>query len=120
MQPVKPAGSQPGFVGMKLAAGQIVTTTSGRPTSPFPKVEIDTNRKAANTIKRTQDWLITNAIEEASARDDGFNRRSFETARKSPSPADLDSAELYLFDPAFLRPAQPRFLKPLCAPTEAL
>lgn len=105
---------------MKLAAGQVVATTSGRPTSPFPKIEFGTNRKAANTIKRTQEWLIANAIAEASARDDGFNRRSFEAARKSPSPADIDCAEFYLFDAAFLRPAQPRLLKPLCAPAKAL
>lgn len=51
------AAPQRGLVGMKLAAGQVVTTTTGRPTSPFPKIEFGTNRKAANTIKRSQEWL---------------------------------------------------------------
>lgn len=98
---------------MRLGAGDVATTTSGRSTSPFPKIDLDSNRKATNTLKRVQLWLIENAISEATARGDGFNRRGFETALKSPSPADLDCAELYLFDADFLRPAQTQLLKPL-------
>ncbi|MFC5505427.1 hypothetical protein [Bosea massiliensis] len=109
-----------GSVGMRLAAGEVVTTTTGRSTSPFPKIDLESNRKATNTLQRVQQWLIANAISEASARDDGFNRRGFEAALKSPSPADLDCAELYLFDAEFLRPVQPRLLKPLGAQADAL
>lgn len=105
-----------GAVGMRLASGEVATTSSGRSTSPFPKIDLGSNRKAANTIKRAHEWLIVNAIAEAEARHDGFNRRAFEAARRSPSPADLDIAELYLFDASFPRQAQPRFLKPLCGP----
>lgn len=104
-----------GVVGLRLAAGEVASTSSGRATSPFPRAELGSDRKAANTLKRVRTWLIDNAIAEATARGDDFNQRSFEQARASASPADLDSAELYLFDPAFLRPVPAPFLKPLCA-----
>jgi hypothetical protein len=105
---------------MRPAAGEAVTTTSGRSTSPFPKIDLDSNRKATNTLQRVQKWLIENAISEATARGDGFNRRGFETAAKSPSPADLDCAELYLFDAEFLRPVSPQLLKPLGPQADAV
>ena len=105
----------PGVVGLRLAAGEVASTSSGRSTTPFPRIEMGSDRKAGNTLKRVRAWLIENAIAEAVARGDKFNRRSFEQARASASPADLDSAELYLFDPAFLKPVPAPFLKPLCA-----
>jgi len=86
-----------GEVGGMLAAGEVVTTSSGRQTTPFPKIDVDGNRKAVNTIKRVDQWLMQNAIDEARARGDEFNARQFEANLGRPSQADKDSAEEYLF-----------------------
>lgn len=107
-----------GAIGMKLSAGQVVLTTSGRETSPFPKISLDSNRKAQNTVRAVDRWLIDNALAEAQARGDDFNARQFQSASK-PSQADKDSAEEYLFgeQPAVV----PSILKPLspAAPAQA-
>lgn len=104
------AANRRGEVGGKIAAGEIVTTVSGRETTPFPKTDIGSNRKAVNTIKRIDYWLMDNAIAEARSRGDKYNLRQFEANRDKPSTADKDSAELYLFGDN--QPAVPRpFLK---------
>jgi hypothetical protein len=90
-------GPRAGKIGDKLAAGEVVTTASGRPTTPFPKGDVSTNRKAANTVKRIDAWLMENAVEEARARGDEFNLRQFEANKDRPQQADKDSAEEYLF-----------------------
>lgn len=35
-----------------MAAGEVVTTVTGRQTTPLPKIDMATGRKAGNTIKR--------------------------------------------------------------------
>lgn len=108
-----------GSAGMKLAAGEVVTTSSGRKTAPFPKVDISNNGKTQNTLKRVNDWLFSEALAEARSRGDDFNARQFGAVnRLNPSPADKDSAEEYLFgqQPAVV----PSILKPLTpSPTAA-
>ncbi|WP_423454267.1 hypothetical protein [Ottowia sp. VDI28] len=100
-----------GKVGEMLGSGEVVLTSSGRATSPFPNVSTDTSRKAVNTMKAVDQWLMQNALDEARLRNDGFNARQFESALNKPQQADKDSAEQYLFGE---QPAVPRqILKPL-------
>ena len=107
--------TQPGEVGMKLASGQKVLTATGRETSPFPKVSLDTNRKVTNTVKAVDRWLMQNALDEARARGDNFNARGFEHNLEKPSQADKDSAEMYLFDKESVQPSRQPLLRPLTA-----
>lgn len=106
-----------GKVGDMLSAGEVVLTATGRKTTPFPaKLDITSNRKAGNTVKRVDQWLMDNAVEEARARGDEFNLRQFEHNREKPSPADKDSAEVYLFDQESVQPIPKPLLKPLVPP----
>jgi hypothetical protein len=87
-----------GEIGGKLAEKEIVLTATGRETTPFPKLNWGSNRKAINTTKRVDQWLIENARAEAKARGDDFNSLQFDNMDlKNLSPSDKDSAELYLF-----------------------
>jgi len=86
-----------GAVGIKLAEGEIVRTSSGRLTSPFPKIGFGSDRKASNTLKRVDQWLMENAVAEAEARGDGFNALQFRASMSMPQKCDKDSAEEYLF-----------------------
>ncbi len=88
-----------GYIGMKLSAGEVVLTKSGRPTTPFPRLALDSERKITNTLKRVEAWLRDNAIAEAAARRDQFNQRNFASETQLPMPqASKDGMELYLFD----------------------
>ena len=82
---------------MHLSAGETVITTTGRETTPFPKVDITTHRRAVNTVKRVDQWLMQNAIDEAVAHDDEFNLLQFKANLDRPQQADKEGAELYLF-----------------------
>ncbi|MES3674452.1 DEAD/DEAH box helicase family protein [Halomonas elongata] len=78
--------------------GETWRTAGGRDTTPFPKVDVSTERKARNTRRRADQWLIDNAQAEARSRGDNFNLRQFEQLRAdNMSPADQESAEMYLF-----------------------
>lgn len=101
---------RPGKLGDKLAAGEVVLTASGRPTTPFPKIALDTPRKSANTLKAVAQWLMGNALAEARQRGDRFNELQFEAAQRNPQQADKDSAEEYLFG------AQPRVVPSILRP----
>lgn len=111
-QPAPAARKEPrqGSVGMKLEAGEQVRTSSGRETTPFPKIDTTSKGKTTNTLKRVDQWLMQNALDEATARGDDFNARQFEANKDKPSQADKDSAEEYLFGeqpavaPSILRP----------------
>ncbi|EMK3528725.1 PLxRFG domain-containing protein [Pseudomonas aeruginosa] len=119
-KPEQPAALQAvrrGEVGGKLGSGEVVTTSSGRQTTPFPKVSVDSNRKATSTIKAVDQWLMQNALDEARSRGDEFNARQFEANLAKPQRADKDAAEEYLFGQ---QPAvQPRVLKPLAPKSTA-
>lgn len=107
-----------GEIGMKLAGGEVVLTSSGRKTTPFPKVSLGSNGQAAKTVAAADRWLLDNAAAEARARGDDFNAPTFEADAKLKSipPASKDAAEEYLFG---TQPAvRPPFLKPL-APAAA-
>jgi len=109
----KATGVRRGEVGGKMREGEVVITSSGRKTSPFPKVSFGTNRKATLTVRRGEQWLIKEAAEEAKSRGDGFNQRSFEQdiGVKNVPQASKDSAEEYLFGE---QPEIPKsILKPL-------
>lgn len=113
-----PATPRRGEIGMQLGAGEIVLTSSGRKTTPFPKVSLGSNGQAAKTVAAADRWLLDNAAAEARARGDKFNAPTFEADAKLKSipPASKDAAEEYLFG---TQPAVPRpFLKPL-APAAA-
>lgn len=113
-----PATPRRGEIGMQLGAGEIVLTSSGRKTTPFPKVSLGSNGQAAKTVAAADRWLLDNAAAEARARGDEFNAPTFEADAKLKSipQASKDAAEEYLFG---TQPAVPRpFLKPL-APAAA-
>jgi hypothetical protein len=83
---------------VRLAEGETATTSSGRKTTPFPKVDTSSNRKADNTVKRVDKWLWENAIAEARSRGDDFNLRQFESENPARLPqASKDSMNEYLF-----------------------
>lgn len=107
-----PAEPRKGEIGMMLGEGDVATTASGRTTTPFPKVDFDSNRKAINTEKRVQAWLQENAIAEAESRGDDYNARIFrnETPGRIPQ-ASKDAMEEYLFGQQPPVPAP--LLKPL-------
>ena len=103
-----------GTVGGKYAVGEIVNTSSGRATTPFPKIDLASERKAGNTLKRVELWLMQNAIDEARSRGDEFNTAQFEANLLKPQQAAKDSAEEYLFgqQPAVLPKLLKLFVKP--------
>jgi|688.fasta_scaffold943791_2 hypothetical protein len=85
-----------GFVGCKLASGEIVRTLSGRYTTPFPKF----SKITASLFKKVDKWLIQNAYDEAVSRGDDFNATIFkqDIDCKSIPTASKDAAEMYLFE----------------------
>lgn len=104
-----------GEVGQLLGSGDVVMTNTGRRTTPFPKVSLKTNRSVAMTMKKVEAWLMENALDEALARGDDYNATVIRASMNKPSPADKDSAELYLFGD-FIPPVKRSILKPLGAP----
>lgn len=86
-----------GQVGGAYSAGEIVRSSSGRLCAPFPKVDLGGERKCTNTIKRVEQWLMQNALDEAEARGDEFNALQFKACLAKPQQADKDCAEQYLF-----------------------
>jgi|GEM_PF-1853945 len=108
-------GPKQGKVGEKMASGEVVLTSTGRETTPFPKFDLKTSRKSINSVKRIDQWLMQNAIDEARSRGDDFNLAQFEANKDKPSQADKDSAEYYLFDPDFVQPVPKQITKPLVA-----
>lgn len=83
---------------MMLESGQIVTTATGRRTTPFPKVTLNSPRAANSTMARVDAWLLANAVAEAEARSDRFNLLQFQAENPRGIPqASKDAMELYLF-----------------------
>lgn len=110
-EPTKPIAR--GVVGGKLAAGEIVTTATGRSTTPFPNIDVSSDRKATNTLSRVDSWLHANAIAEAESRGDKFNLASFRAENPARLPqASKDAMEEYLFGDR-QPPVLPSILKPL-------
>jgi hypothetical protein len=88
-----------GRVGGMYAAGQVVATVTGRHTTPFPHIDVTTERRAINTLRRVDAWLIGNAVAEAAARHDRFAGNQFKRVTVNDiTTADRDLAELYLFE----------------------
>ena len=106
-----------GKTGEMLAEGDVRLTATGRQTSPFPKVATDSNRKAENTLKRVDRWLMENALAEAESRGDNYNARMFRHNLEKPSQSDKDSAEMYLFDEVQPK-VVPSILKDLVTPEQ--
>lgn len=88
--------------GKPVMPGDRFLTNTKRETTPYPKYDGSTNRKAIAGEKKSQEWLIDNAIAEAESRGDEYNARIFRNelgnARKGKLPqASKDSATLYVF-----------------------
>lgn len=99
-----------------FAEGEITVTAIGRLTTPFPRIDLTTSRRAYNSSLRAREWLACNAMLEAQARQNSLKHRLFASIKvKNASPADLDSAVLYLFDDdlATSERQRPAFLKSL-------
>lgn len=107
---VKASDIPRGEVGAMLESGQVVTTASGRETTPFPQVKTGT-RNTGLTLKQVDRWLMTNAYNEAVSRGDDFNARQFKDT-SNIQQADKDSAELYLFGESQPK-VVPSILKPM-------
>jgi DNA-directed RNA polymerase specialized sigma24 family protein/2'-5' RNA ligase len=107
-----------GKPGMMLGAGETVLTKTGRQTTPFPRVDATTDRKTQNTVKRADEWLWRNAVDEARAIGDEFNLHQFEKAAdpKRLTQAQKDDMEEYLFGDS--EPIKPNgsVLKPIRTP----
>ena len=85
-----------GRVGQLFAEGETPLTTLGYPCTPFPRVDVSSERKAANTLRRVDAWLLENAKAEIS------RRNLLDTLPNVPahlSQADRDLAEMILFEP---------------------
>lgn len=77
-----------------LAEGDVVTTVSGRQTSPFPRIDSTSERRMANTLSRVTKWLWANAKTEISV------QGLIDTLPQDPrqmTQADRDIASLVLF-----------------------
>ena len=103
-----------GFCGMYLGTGEIVLASTGRKTTPFPKVDGGTWRKLTNTIYRKNMWLLENCILEAKARNDDFNLVWIEKVKISKGlhkndDCDLDDLESYLFDKEWITSNYPPY-----------
>jgi hypothetical protein len=101
-----------GIIGDMLTSGEVVQTSSGRSTTPFPKIALDTKRKLSMTLRKAEEWLQSNALAEAEARGDEFNAQQFRNEKPGKMPkATKDSMEEYLFgeQPAVV----PSILKPM-------
>ncbi len=80
-----------------MAEGERARTLSGRTTTPFPRVNCETNRKCKMSVLRVDAWLMANAIDEAEVRGDDFNLLQFKGEDPKNLPPDTkDSMELYL------------------------
>lgn len=75
-----------------LATGETATTVSGRATAPFPKVDLATERRSTNTLKRVDAWLHAEARAELVAT--GSDRRHLiQCGVEGSDPANLTPAE---------------------------
>jgi lysozyme family protein len=101
-----------GKVGMALGSGEVVLTSSGRKTTPFPQVKTGP-RSSGQTLIAATKWLHDNAVAEAEARGDDYNASRFRNDKFQPKSqnggwpqASKDSFEEYLFgeQPAVQRP----------------
>jgi hypothetical protein len=109
-EPAKPE-IRDGEVGMLFAAGEVVRTASGRETTPFPRVDVTTERRTSATTRRVDQWLLENAQAEAESRDLPL---WIEKNPRDWSQSDRDVAEAMLFDRTWLdMKPRPRVLKPL-------
>jgi len=125
-----------GVVGGEMATGQVVLTSTGRKTTPYPKFNLYEHKENADRtaifgrdVAKTNNWLIENAILEAESRGDDLTKRIFQADydryndkknknRKYGYPAATkDHADEYLFGEVM--PQRKSILKPLSQPTQA-
>lgn len=102
-----------GTVGGMLSSGEVVLTKSGRRTTPFPKLNLQTDRGTTRTVKVVDRWLMQNAYDEAVALGDAFAARNFKANIESPAQADKDLAEEYLFGDSPVAQPNGSILKPI-------
>lgn len=96
-----------GGAGMLLASGEQVLTTSGRVTTPFPRIDMSASRRAASTLRRVDAWLLANARTESQgarhrrsvALRTGHGRGPQMAEVGNLSSADKDTCEMILFEP---------------------
>jgi hypothetical protein len=86
-----------------LCEGEITLTATGNRTTPFPKIDFSTNRRSINTLKRSNKWLLANAITEAEIRIDTYNLIIFKSLKlNNLSTNDIECLNYYLFDPNWI------------------
>jgi len=90
---------------IKIGSGQVLQSQSGREMGPAPKIDLGTDRKIANSLKRIDAWLVKEALIEADQSAD-TNKNDFVTGQinainlKNVSPADRDMLNVILFGDA--------------------
>lgn len=90
------AKTRRGEVGGMMSPNEVVLTSTGRETTPFPSWK----RVTANTASKVDKWLLENAAAEAEARGDKLKAKIFkgELRQKTIPQASKDEAENYLFN----------------------
>ena len=110
--------------GKPIMPGDRFLTNTGRETTPYPKYSGSTNRQVIASEKKSQLWLMENAIAEAESRGDDFNLNMFrgelEDARKGKLPqSSKDSATLYVFGDYIPNVPKPFLKEPSRQPTSS-
>lgn len=83
---------------VKIGTGDRLVSQSGRQLAPVPKIDLGSDRKTQNTLKRIDAWLVDEAVKEAEATGNDFvltQMRALDPNNLSPS--DRDAANLVLF-----------------------
>lgn len=76
-----------------------VETASGRWISAPPPIIGKSNAAITGAIKKVDQWLVANSVEEAAHRKDSMNRSVFgQSSAGKLSPADRDCMNVYLFN----------------------
>ena len=84
---------------MKLGTADRLRTHSGREMAPVPRIDLSSNGKLHNSIKRMKEWLIEEARTEAAATHNSYVTTLFQAMRvDNLSMSDVDSLNLYLFN----------------------
>ena len=81
-----------------MKSGETILTQQGIETTPYPRIDWTTNRRAINTQKREHKWLLDNALRVAEQINDEWNLFMFGCMKiGNLSDSDLASLNDYLF-----------------------
>jgi len=83
---------------MKTLKKSNLVSKSGRALSELPVIDLTTNRKVSNSIRRLNSWLLDEAKKEADHNNDYFSKVMLKGINlKNITTADRDTINLVLF-----------------------